>query len=497
MTNSALEFAGPAALFDPPSRWTSRQPFHSLRLQHRAFRGGLSAFLPGGFAARRAEPAPLGGRTCRPPLRAVRRAGCAAAQGELSPGLSRREPRALRARPAHVRRAAPRLREHPLDARRRRARHGSAGRRRWAGDLCPGGSPPPRRSPDRGVVQALPPGATRADPAHRPQLRPLHPDRLPLHALDQPRPGRREGGRDPRRPVRHRLCPALIDAFEAQFLAQGFRVVRNKPYAGGFITEHYGEPNLGRHALQIELNRGLYMNESSLALTANFPLLVESLTTIVSAVSANVGLMLRRGWQRNKRLPLLCGLVPRKQPSPNVWSRRNKKGHSRRSGPKSREETPKKGSRTATPSRSCDAQTTVRRTKRKKKLRCTLRWRMASRAFMQERFGNLVVRSENLKPLTVAAAKPPPAFRQKPQSFSSLAISVFTRPARSFPLEGVSEVRDEEAELRTGVVGPPLVAHAEERLVGHQIDHRVGELDLAAGSLLAVLQDGKISGWRM
>jgi N-formylglutamate amidohydrolase len=86
-------------------------------------------------------------------------------------------------------------------------------------------------------------------------------------------------------------APALIDAFEAQFLAQGFRVVRNKPYAGGFITEHYGEPNLGRHALQIELNRALYMNESSLALTADFPRLVESLTAIVSAVATSGGLM--------------------------------------------------------------------------------------------------------------------------------------------------------------------------------------------------------------
>jgi N-formylglutamate amidohydrolase len=86
-------------------------------------------------------------------------------------------------------------------------------------------------------------------------------------------------------------APALIDAFEAQFLALGFRVVRNKPYAGGFITEHYGEPNLGRHALQIELNRALYMNESSLALTADFPRLVENLTAIVAAVAANGSLM--------------------------------------------------------------------------------------------------------------------------------------------------------------------------------------------------------------
>ncbi len=79
--------------------------------------------------------------------------------------------------------------------------------------------------------------------------------------------------------------PDLIEAFEEAFRARGFVVVRNKPYAGGFITEHYGEPNLGRHALQIEINRGLYMNEASLAVTADFPALVESLRAVVGTVA--------------------------------------------------------------------------------------------------------------------------------------------------------------------------------------------------------------------
>jgi len=82
--------------------------------------------------------------------------------------------------------------------------------------------------------------------------------------------------------------PALIDAFEAQFQAHGFRVVRNKPYAGGFITEHYGEPNLGRHALQIEINRALYMNEANLALGPGFSELVWHLREVVAVVAAEV-----------------------------------------------------------------------------------------------------------------------------------------------------------------------------------------------------------------
>lgn len=50
----------------------------------------------------------------------------------------------------------------------------------------------------------------------------------------------------------------------------GYEVAHNKPYAGGFITEHYGRPARGLHALQVEINRGLYVDERSLERTANF-----------------------------------------------------------------------------------------------------------------------------------------------------------------------------------------------------------------------------------
>lgn len=53
----------------------------------------------------------------------------------------------------------------------------------------------------------------------------------------------------------------------------GYHVVRNKPYAGGFITEHYGRPGRGLHALQIEINRGLYVNEATLEKKTGFDLL--------------------------------------------------------------------------------------------------------------------------------------------------------------------------------------------------------------------------------
>ena len=90
-------------------------------------------------------------------------------------------------------------------------------------------------------------------------------------------------------------APELIERFEADFIGRGYKVVRNKPYAGGFITEHYGEPNVGRHALQIEINRSLYMNETNLAVTAGFFGLVDDLRAAVLAVSRDLGdLMPRR-----------------------------------------------------------------------------------------------------------------------------------------------------------------------------------------------------------
>ncbi len=58
-------------------------------------------------------------------------------------------------------------------------------------------------------------------------------------------------------------APELSECAASILRAMGYSVSRNKPYAGGFITEHYGRPARGLHALQIEINRGLYMNEST------------------------------------------------------------------------------------------------------------------------------------------------------------------------------------------------------------------------------------------
>ena len=62
-----------------------------------------------------------------------------------------------------------------------------------------------------------------------------------------------------------RSCAAaLVAAAEALLRAKGFTVARNRPYAGGHITASYGCPQADMHALQIEVRRGLYMDEQTL-----------------------------------------------------------------------------------------------------------------------------------------------------------------------------------------------------------------------------------------
>lgn len=58
-------------------------------------------------------------------------------------------------------------------------------------------------------------------------------------------------------------APAILEAARRFFAGRGFAVAINAPYAGGFTTGHYGEPRRRRHALQIEINRALYMDERS------------------------------------------------------------------------------------------------------------------------------------------------------------------------------------------------------------------------------------------
>jgi N-formylglutamate amidohydrolase len=57
--------------------------------------------------------------------------------------------------------------------------------------------------------------------------------------------------------------PIVADTAQHILVDKGYAVVRNAPYAGGFTTTHYGKPGDGGHCLQIEIGRGLYMDERS------------------------------------------------------------------------------------------------------------------------------------------------------------------------------------------------------------------------------------------
>ena len=69
-----------------------------------------------------------------------------------------------------------------------------------------------------------------------------------------------------------------------QLKAQGYAVALNKPYAGGYITEHYGRPHKSPHVLQIEINRALYMDEQSFDRSAGFDRLCADLEAMVQAL---------------------------------------------------------------------------------------------------------------------------------------------------------------------------------------------------------------------
>lgn len=59
-------------------------------------------------------------------------------------------------------------------------------------------------------------------------------------------------------------APALVALIEAHFVSCGLRVARNVPYAGGYTTAHHGRPEQGVHAVQIEIDRALYMDPQRL-----------------------------------------------------------------------------------------------------------------------------------------------------------------------------------------------------------------------------------------
>lgn len=84
-----------------------------------------------------------------------------------------------------------------------------------------------------------------------------------------------------------RTCaPHLTDLVETYLRGRGYRVARNTPYAGGFTTGHYGRPETGVQALQIEVNRALYMDERRVERSAGLPALAKEMRALITSLTA-------------------------------------------------------------------------------------------------------------------------------------------------------------------------------------------------------------------
>jgi N-formylglutamate amidohydrolase len=82
-------------------------------------------------------------------------------------------------------------------------------------------------------------------------------------------------------------CARVVTATAERVLTRlGYTVVRNIPYAGGYTTRHYGRPHAGLHALQIEINRALYMDEARIECGGYLPQLARDMSKLVAALAA-------------------------------------------------------------------------------------------------------------------------------------------------------------------------------------------------------------------
>lgn len=78
--------------------------------------------------------------------------------------------------------------------------------------------------------------------------------------------------------------PRMTGRIERAFRARGLSVARNAPYAGGYTTRRYGKPKRGVHALQIEINRGLYMNEHTISVSSGFEDLRQTISATIEEI---------------------------------------------------------------------------------------------------------------------------------------------------------------------------------------------------------------------
>ena len=80
-------------------------------------------------------------------------------------------------------------------------------------------------------------------------------------------------------------APGLTALAERELRKLGYEVARNTPYAGGYTTEVYGDPAAATHVLQVEINRGLYLDETRVKPTAGFDRLKADLHAFCAVIA--------------------------------------------------------------------------------------------------------------------------------------------------------------------------------------------------------------------
>lgn len=81
---------------------------------------------------------------------------------------------------------------------------------------------------------------------------------------------------------------SVVEQVEAAFASAGFKVARNMPFAGAYICQHYGRPSRRHHAVQIEIDRSIYMDEATIKPNANFKTFKAALDGVIADI-ADIG----------------------------------------------------------------------------------------------------------------------------------------------------------------------------------------------------------------
>lgn len=77
----------------------------------------------------------------------------------------------------------------------------------------------------------------------------------------------------------------MVDHIEEAFRSNGFTVTRNAPFAGAYITQAYGRPARNQHAVQVEIDRSLYMNERLIQPNSDFDLVCDRLRRVIASIA--------------------------------------------------------------------------------------------------------------------------------------------------------------------------------------------------------------------